>query len=545
MLAKIVASFEANHRILVEQIPRKEQGTCPYFSEDISEQFENAQIDYLSVLQSAHDERFPDETNARSNENEFHLKSGVTLPTVSIPNFSGAHTEWKTFYDLFRSIVHKNEKLPGSHKFQYLLGALSGDARDLIAGFEVCDDDYKFSGLEPAVNENADHLRELVNSTSACFKSLASIGIPQENVDAIIAYYLIRKLPVGTLAYWEEIRNRKSIPTFDALKSCIETRIRVCATISSIKSEMNVASSSIEFKAENNKNHQLKSQPPKKKNIKSYHSSSKQTSSAVPASVSSNPPEKKFSCPVCNGDGHPLRTCDNFLSLPAAERKTVINKIQHCMNCLAYDHHESKCRSSHTCFTCGERHHSLLHTSKTSAETVNRVAAHTLASVPSSVVEYSSCNTRTKSSSNSVLLATAIVTVLDVDGESHAFRALIDQGSEASFITESALLALRLPKIAVQAIINGIGTSNSQSKHMTSFTLQSPNDVNFSINVEALVMGKITNLLPSSSIKSHRWSHLIDLMLADPSYNQTGRIDLVLGSDVFAQILMEGVRIGP
>lgn len=568
VLAKIVASFEANHRILVEQIPRKEQGMCPYFSEDISEQFENAQIDYLNVLQSAHDERFPDETNARSNENEFHLKSGVTLPTVSIPNFSGAHTEWKTFYDLFRSIVHKNEKLPGSHKFQYLLGALSGDARDLIAGFDVCDDDYpkawkllteiyndkpsmfvhimnKFSGLEPAVNENADHLRELVKSTSACFKSLASIGILQENVDAIITYYLIRKLPVGTLAYWEEIRNRKSLPSFDALKACIETRIRVCATISSIKSEMNVASSSVESKAENNKYHQFKSQPPKKKNIKSYHSSSKQTSSAVPASLSSNPPEKKFSCPVCNGDGHPLRTCDKFLSASAAERKTIINKIQHCMNCLAYNHHESKCRSSHTCFTCGERHHSLLHTSKASAETVNRVAAHTLASVPSSVVEYSSCNTRTKSPSNSVLLATAIVTVLDVDGEAHAFRALIDQGSEASFITESALLALRLPKTSVQAIINGIGTSNSQSKHMTSFTLRSPNDVNFSINVEALVMGKITNLLPSSSIKSQLWSHLIDLTLADPSYNRTGRIDLILGSDVFAQILMEGVRIGP
>lgn len=155
------------------------------------------------------------------------------------------------------------------------------------------------------------------------------------------------------------------------------------------------------------------------------------------------------------------------------------------------------------------------------------------------------CNTNTEVfSSSQVLLATALVDVLDANGTVHTLRALVDQGSEANFITESATTALQLRKEAVQAIVNGIGSSNGQAKHITTFTLQSPHNKSFTIEVDALVMGRLTNLLPSSRIKTQRWEHLVELPLADPSYHRIGRIDLVLGADILAQIIMEGVRIG-
>lgn len=155
------------------------------------------------------------------------------------------------------------------------------------------------------------------------------------------------------------------------------------------------------------------------------------------------------------------------------------------------------------------------------------------------------CNKQNESSFPSqVLLATAIVTVNDANGNPHSLRALIDQGSEANFITESALNALQLPKRVVQAIISGIGATDGRAKYITHLTLRSHQDENFAIDIEALVMGKITNLLPSSSFKPQQWSHLIDLTLADPAYHRTGRIDLVLGADLLASIIMPGVRIG-
>lgn len=119
-------------------------------------------------------------------------------------------------------------------------------------------------------------------------------------------------------------------------------------------------------------------------------------------------------------------------------------------------------------------------------------------------------------SSYPILLATAMVMIADVRGELHSFRALIDQGSEASFITESAWQVLRLPKVAVQAVITGIGASSGQSKHITTFTIKSQHDRNFEAKVEAFVMNKVTNLLPSSMVTPQRWDHLAALTLADP-----------------------------
>lgn len=263
-----------------------------------------------------------------------------------------------------------------------------------------------------------------------------------------------------------------------------------------------------------------------------YHSPKPSTSNVPVASASANPPKpagRKFTCAVCGGEGHPLRTCDKFLAMSAAERRTTIDRIQHCSNCLAFNHTETKCRSSHTCFTCGERHHSLLHANSSSA--IQRTSAHAVAmgtSIPSSTFNAHKTQAESISSSN-LLLATAIVTVLDVSGASHSLRALIDQGSEANFITESALTALQLPKKAVQAIISGIGSSHGQAKHLTSLTLWSQHNRSFNIDIEALVMGRITNLLPSSTVKPQRWEHLVDLTLADPSYYRSGRIDSIPG----------------
>lgn len=81
------------------------------------------------------------------------------------------------------------------------------------------------------------------------------------------------------------------------------------------------------------------------------------------------------------------------------------------------------------------RHHSLLH---------GKRLAHAMTS-SSSVINACNIQTELISSSSQVWLATAVVTVLVVSGASHSLRALIDQVSEASFITESAMIAMQLP----------------------------------------------------------------------------------------------------
>ena len=66
------------------------------------------------------------------------------------------------------------------------------------------------------------------------------------------------------------------------------------------------------------------------------------------------------------------------------------------------------------------------------------------------------------------------------------------------------------------------------------------------IEVEAIVLSNITSELPSSPVQFRpKWKHLKGLTLADPNFGVPGRIDLLLGADVFSQTVLNGRQKGP
>lgn len=202
----LVAEFESNHRKIVKLVPSSERDTHEYFTKDVTDAFDDRQILFVTTLTAMQMRYFSEatppqhETNMNNNR---HLTPAVNLPPISIPQFSGAPAEWKTFHDIFRSMIHTNANLSGSHKLHYLLSAVRGDAREVIAGFDVCDDNYlpawtllthtyddkpamfmllmnKFTSLKPIEREQPDQLREILKATSSCLKSLESVGIDKE-----------------------------------------------------------------------------------------------------------------------------------------------------------------------------------------------------------------------------------------------------------------------------------------------------------------------------------------------------------------------------
>lgn len=62
---------------------------------------------------------------------------------------------------------------------------------------------------------------------------------------------------------------------------------------------------------------------------------------------------------------------------------------------------------------------------------------------------------------------------------------------------------------------------------------------------EALVLPKLTSALPGVPAPRTEWPHLLGLPLADPHYDQPAEVDAVLGADVYACLLRDGVRAGP
>jgi hypothetical protein len=145
-----------------------------------------------------------------------------------------------------------------------------------------------------------------------------------------------------------------------------------------------------------------------------------------------------------------------------------------------------------------------------------------------------------------VLLPTAQIKAESSSGDFQVLRALLDQGSQATLVTEATVHSLMLAKTPVTGIISGLGAGKKTiSKHMVTLKLQSLVESDFKIKVNAYVLENITSYIPERKIERIKWSELEQLKLADPEYNKPDKIDVLLGSEVFSQIIKEGVKISP
>ena len=54
---------------------------------------------------------------------------------------------------------------------------------------------------------------------------------------------------------------------------------------------------------------------------------------------------------------------------------------------------------------------------------------------------------------------------------------------------------------------------------------------NFSIKIPALVIEKLTNMIPAKQVFPGNWPHIVGLNLADPEFHTPANIDLILGVD--------------
>lgn len=147
----------------------------------------------------------------------------------------------------------------------------------------------------------------------------------------------------------------------------------------------------------------------------------------------------------------------------------------------------------------------------------------------------------------SVLLATAIVRLRGVNGQWHQVRALLDQGSQSSFITDRCAQSLNLIRQKVNVSIVGVGAASAeQARHAVSVSMSSNIDNKLQVSIDALILPRIS-ATSDREINSSEclWPHLDDLRLADPNFLRGQRIDLLIGADVYGSLLRPEIRRGP
>ena len=224
-----------------------------------------------------------------------------------------------------------------------------------------------------------------------------------------------------------------------------------------------------------------------------------------------------------------------------------------CLNCLCPGHHVRTCTSLHKCRVCQKPHHSLLHIEYKGG--VPSSSTSNSAPIPISTTPAVSGSTPAPISSShaatgirsDVLLMTSSVLAESPDGSVMEARAMLDSGSSASFVSERLAQCLNLHRSNQSTRITGVtGFVRNSSQPIASLQISSLHRPDAKFNVTAVVVPCVTSDLPLQPIPSdHKWNHLSNIQLADPNFGQPGRIDLLLGVDIFAEVLLHGRRHGP
>lgn len=174
-----------------------------------------------------------------------------------------------------------------------------------------------------------------------------------------------------------------------------------------------------------------------------------------------------------------------------------------CLNCFSKVYTIKNCTSKFSCYKCNKRHNTLLHPEQGS-DTPTTSSANTSphsTSKQNSLQSTSSgsgdiIHTCFSSQSKGVLLSTAIFKICH-NGLTYIVRALVDSGSEGTFISERLFHQLKLPYKRSCAQLSGLNNTISATvQKECSFMLGSNIDENFEISTSALVVPHLSGNLP-------------------------------------------------
>ena len=177
-------------------------------------------------------------------------------------------------------------------------------------------------------------------------------------------------------------------------------------------------------------------------------------------------------CIICNSERHPLYACQKFKAMSHNEKLSTLKKKNMCLNCFGSGHFAKQCRSSHRCKKCQRPHHTLLHIEVQGDANSASPPQPPRPSEPPPTQIVSSAAVKVRSSS---LLMTCRVLVFAPDGSTIEARALLDNRSTSSFVSERLIQSLRLPRSQRSVHVSGIAGSlvSSAVRSIANFQISS------------------------------------------------------------------------
>ena len=136
-----------------------------------------------------------------------------------------------------------------------------------------------------------------------------------------------------------------------------------------------------------------------------------------------------------------------------------------------------------------------------------------------------------------MILSTALVEIKDSAGASHFCRALLDSGSQSNFLSAHIVNLLRLKCERIRVPVVGINGERMTVQRLTITNLKSLKQDDC-WSPEFLVVPQVTGTIPFSRIDTRDWKFPTDKPLADPRFDLPAKVDMLLGAELFFELLL-------
>ncbi|XP_076638821.1 uncharacterized protein LOC143350683 [Colletes latitarsis] len=545
------------YKVVCRLLPPGERHSYELFQRDFMGETENEFLDFQAYVST---EITRITTGPRSVMPEIQQSIPIELPKMRLEKFDGDSSKWEHFEDLFTAGVINNPTLTDVQRLQYLNTCITGRAAAAIASLAITDKNFSVAwttlktefGLPRLVLiKILDQILRLskirkgdlasVQQVTIGFRQalaiLAKKGTVEEQLSWLLTHVVASQFDATLQGEWERsLKMSTEYPLIEEILRFLDQEARAMTVI-------------------DEHNRKTASKKEHKPRVRSHN-----------AVVGSPPAQRK--CIIC-GQTHALTECGAFKSFSTRVRYQLIRDRQGCIICLALDHDAKGCRSQHVCSRCSGRHHALLHFEQYEREapsqkpktkfsngkreerrdnappqrrTAKARAADTSTTQATTSRATTSHCTASTDVPRPVLLATAIVRVYGENGASRLTRALLDQGSETSFISARLRNDLNLPRRKTSATVSGLGGGRTQQiKYSVGLNLGAANGVTPMVSARAYVVSKITNYA-SPCVNVFNDDALRNLMLANPEPASGQNIEVLIGADLYAQVIRSGFR---
>ncbi|XP_055924479.1 uncharacterized protein LOC129956576 [Argiope bruennichi] len=469
-------------------------------------------------------------------------KRKFKLPRLELKKFGGEIKDWLPFWGQFRKIDEDND-IDETDKFQYLVQATipNSRARELVESFPPTSGNYckaidclksRF-GRDDLLVEY--YVRELLKLTLAFnlkekhvelstvydrletqLRSLETLGVTTAKYAAMLFPLVESCLSEEVLRAWR--RNDRGLDRKDDTKeSRLESLMKFLKNEVENEDRIALAMEGFSLK-ENNKNIKIKRDLP------------------IAAGLFSGNQKSVLKCVFCDKNNHESKECHVARNLDLNEKMNRLKKRGCCFRCLSNGHVSKLCRVQVNCGSCGQRHHAVMCPDRKTVESSNSQEA------TESSINFGQFNTLTNPTCSTSVFLQTLVVVLRGETQDFAVRALIDTGSQKSYITKEAAKKMKYPALKETTLIHTLfGGMQNPQKHSEYKIFVSDFNKNYHCTFNAFDQEKICAEI--CQIPTGFWSkelednkiHLTDQECLASCSSST--IHLLIGADIAGKLM--------